>query len=602
MHNRNSNQGRPNFIPPPPMNLPTPLSYYPQIYSAVPSPPPPPESANLIKNFIPLNSTPFQDNQHIQLGGQRQFDGNTDQKVFTSESNEIEGNSKFFYSWCRKEEQQKVIVLKDLNANTSEADIREVFAEFGEIESVFLEKLQSDDLIGLVCFRSSVVHHFDQKGQFYEQDNIIPFSHSGLRDILSPHSQVYQKFLNKMENPENFARFLSKPKKALDGLNYIMARQPLAYDAHTIRVRELWISNLDIGITEDYLRQVFGQFGQIELVNLYKKDKAFAAVRFSKVEQAEEVINRRNDLKQLTDSINLSDFLKRDGIVGDNQYITGNENQLTHIVFVATESNKPIPKKSRILEHLSEIGVTVKNMTIRNSVDPKLRHFCVIELSCLEDALKVRDYYHHNDQSYTVDNRRKRSFNDFSAEVNILLKPNINGEFTRFLKDFLRKPDINLDSLVLDDEQYGLQERRKSSMIELTTLDDNDFVWTGFLTQFRKDQAGIDIYNYIGDVRDSFVENMFNIDIGMRLPLEDLEGESFDKIAIIKLSHEIYWYKFELHMDYLAENNQYGVISHIDGYNVYIVPYCDFSKKLYSKLEKTECLALFKIVDSFDPY
>ena len=585
------------------MNLPPPpINFYSQVYPSVPSPPPPPESGNLIKNFIPLNSVPFQENQRGQFGGQRQYDGNTDQKVFTSESNEIEGCTRFFYRWCRKEEQQRTIILKDLNTDINEADLREVFGEYGEIESLSLERLMSGEPFAVISFKSSVVHQFDKKGQFYDQDNIIPFSHAALRDVLNKQSTDYHKFVAKMESPENFARFLSNPKTALDGLNFVMSRQPLSYDAHTIRVRELWLSNLDLGVTEDYLRQIFSLYGQIELINLYKKDKAFAAVRFNKVEQAEDIINRRAEFKQLTDSINLSDFLKREGIVGDNQFVKGNQSDLSHIVFVATESNKRIPQKTTILEHLDDLGVTVNNMTIRNSIDPKLRHFCLIELSCLEDALKVRDYYHHGDQSYTVDNRRKRTFNDFSAEVNVLLKPNINGLIARFLKDFYRNPSMNLQTLELPEEQQETMERRKSSELELNTMDENNFVWTGFLTQFRKDQAGIDVYNYKGDIKDSFTDNMFNIDIGMRLPIEDLEGESFNKIAIVRLSHEIYWYKFEIHMDYLAENNQYGVISHIDGYNVYIVPYCEFSKNIYSKLEKTECLALFKIVDSFDPY
>lgn len=586
------NPNRPNYIPPPPVTLPPQMNYLPRMFPPAPSPPPPPPKTNhLMNNFIPLpNPEPTLSHFRSNTG--------LDQKVFLAEPTNPFTQKSLLYSRYSKRELARAVILTELKMETTEQELKETLTDLGEVHNIWLAELR-DSKIAVVDFVEEVSRLF-KEGAVFDRENVYKFNHSLFKKLTSQLANDYKELKRRFQQPKELAKLITNKEKLLVGLHSIMSNQPLAFETHCIRVRELWLSNLDIRITEDRLHEVLSPFGQIDLINLYKKDKAFAAVRFRKSESAELVIARRTELNFLTDSINFSDFLKRENIVADNINVVNNKEELTNLIFIGNESNKPLPSKKRMIREIESIGVRVLNMTIRPSTDNKLRHFAIVELKNREEALDVRRHFVINDNSPGQDNRRKRSFNDANSEVNILLVPNVSGDFKTLLVEFMMDKLPDLKDFKFEKEKES--KKLKKNIIEISGDIEKDFVWTGFLTQFRKDQTGIDVFNLKGDVSDSLIDTMFNIDIGMRLPIEELEDLDFDKVALVKLSNETYWYKFEIHMDYLAENNQYGVISHIEGYNVYVVPFCKFSRKIHPSLKKTECLALFNVVGNFEVY
>ena len=570
----------------------------------MPPPPPnmyPPVQTDFLKNFVPLNAQtqgmgnyyPYYPQINVPMPPQQP------QPPLVPEDNEqniVEENSKYAFCNMSESEIKRSIIMTNLKESIAEQDVRNILEAYARVESVNIMKLK-DNTFAVVKFAEPdvVPMLFKKNPAFANNENIVEFNHEILRNLLNKHTEMVELAIHRLSDPENFAKLLGHSTDITKTLHNILSRMPLAFDGHCLRVREIWIGGLPQNMQQQQLTGILSKYGKIDHVDMFHKMHTFAFVKFQLADSARRAVDDIQNLSQICNKLSYSDFLKRHNIVGDDPYYRDNEHDLTNLVYIGFNNASPMPSRSLLEEKFGEFGKLL-NIMMKPSIDETLKHFCIVEMESKEQAKKIRKYFYLEDK----DGKRRAKLGDKKAEVNVLLKPNISGNLYDLMSPYLNigtSSSTNNTGSMVEDTFIGKKDKDSKSKIILETDngDEQEFIWTGFLTRLRKSQTGIEIFELIGDSKGILDDYNFNIDIGLKVPIEEMESIEISSIVLVKPSNVTYLSKFREHMNYLIEKQSCGVISHLDNHLLYLVPYSDYAKTLYSGIAPDECLGLIVV-------
>lgn len=583
----------------------TPQVPFPAYNFAIPPPPPQqihPPQTDFLKNFVPLTPLPPAPINYHQYYQQSQVHGPIPSRPITfplvqqddNEQNMVDENTKYAFCNMSENEIKRSVIMMNLKDSINEVDIKNILEIYSRVEAVNIMRLKDNTFAVVKFVEPDIVNILLKKNPaFLNNDNIVEFNHEILRTLLNKHTEMVELALHRLSDPENFAKLLSHSTDITKTLHNIMSKLPLAFDAHTLRVREIWIGGLPQNMPQAQLTGVLSKYGKIEHVDMFYKMHTFAFVKFQLADSARRAVDDLPNLAQVCTKLSYSDFLKRHNIVGDDPYFKDNEHDLTNLVYMGFNYNTPLPSARLIEEKFSEFG-KVLNIMMKPSIDESLKHYCIVEMESKEQAKKIRKYFYIEDK----ESKRRSKLGDKKAEINVLLKPNISGNLSDFISPYLNisssSTSGNLTNIVDDSLIRNSEKHNKNIVvIEKDKNDEQEFFWTGFLTRLRKSQTGIDVFELTGESKDILEDFMFNIDIGLKVPVEEMANIMIHSTIVIKPSNITYLSKFREHMRYLIEKKAFGVVSHLDNYLLYIVPYSDYAKDLYADIGIDECLGLF---------
>lgn len=574
------------------------------------APPPPPQHIprppqnDFLKNFVPLNPQPpaqmgyYPLYQQAPMPMQMQMPAPPrpmpQMQQEDNDQNVVEENSKYAFCNMSESEIKRSIIMMNLKDSINEQDIRQILENYARIDTVDIMRLKDNTFAVVKFMETEIVAVLLKKNPaFVNNENIMEFNHEILRNLLNKHTEMVELALHRLSDPENFAKMLSHSTDITKTLHNIMSRMPLAFDAHCLRVREIWIGGLPQNIQQSQLTTILSKYGKIEHVDMFYKMHTFAFVKFQLADSARKAVDDIQSLSQVCTKLSYSDFLKRHNIVGDDPYYKENDSELTNLVYMGFNYVNPLPSIKALEERFSEFG-KVLNIMMKPSIDESLKHFCIVEMESKEQAKKIRKYYYLEDK----EGKRRSKLGDKKAEVNVLLKPNISGNLYDFISPYLNlstsSSAYNMPSIVDETLVKGTERDNKNIVVvEKDQADEQEFFWTGFLTRLRKSQTGIDVFELIGDSKGVLDDYIFNIDIGLKIPMEDMASIDILSIVLIKPSNVTYIPKFREHMRYLIDKEACGVISHLDNYLLYIVPYSDYAKTLHAGIGVDEALGVF---------
>lgn len=290
-----------------------------------------------------------------------------------------------------------------------------------------------------------MTHLFQTNPKFKDSQKIIRYNQETLRNILNEQTEMITKALERISKPENFAKLLLTDENLKLYFHHILAKKPLAFYAHSIRVREVWIGNLPQGMENEQEQKKFKMFltryGPIDNIDFFTKNQNFAFVRFHYAESAKRCIDEQDFIiKTMNCQIRMSfsDCLKRFNIVGDDPGVQDNDANLTSIVFISLNMGSLLPEPHFFREKLREFG-NIKRTLYRPTINEQLRPFVLLEMETKEQAKHIRRFFGFEDR----DGRRKMTFGEKKVEVNIVLKPNVLGNLQDLILPHLQA--VNAD-------------------------------------------------------------------------------------------------------------------------------------------------------------
>jgi hypothetical protein len=505
------------------------------------------------------------------------------------DENQNEDNS--FNVWDFSEEDiSKSIILLNLKEGVKEADIVSILSAIAELATFRFLSQSNGQSFAIATFKDAasvpmVLAKTKTSGHIYK------FNHDILREILNENHEMTQRAINRLQNPEIMAKLLCDKDHLLNYFNFILSKKPLAFYGNTIRVREIWIGNLSSQITETSLSNVLSQFGPVDNIDLFVKHQSFAFVRFVTADSATRCVDSQDHLfKQLGQiKVSYSDFLKRTNIVGDDPYSSDNSSQLTNIVYLGVPYASNLPTEKLIADKFGEFGKVV-NILSRPSVNETHKSYSLVEMETKEQAKKIRRYFFIEDR----DSKRRMKLADKKMEVNILLKPNVNGNLSDLISPFVSLPSLSLQepnkdkNSILTKMLFGSKLKAEST----ATISEN-LIWTGFITKNRKNMVGTDAICIFGNEKELFDDQVFNLNITHKATLiEVLSKDPFGAVSF-RASNSTYEESFSELASYLKEKNICGVVKHLEKSVLYIMPYFDEIKEFTLNCQPNDLIGMF---------
>lgn len=185
-------------------------------------------------------------------------------------------------------------------------------------------------------------------------------------------------------------------------------------------MREIWIGNLPIEITEKSLRTTFEIYGTVDNIEIFRKpNQTFAFLRYLKVSQASKAFENVDSLGLSLHSdlkISFSDYLKRNNIVGDSLSAPISQEEMIPFLYLAYSSGLGLPKESYIRDKVKSYG-SVESILMRPSYNPNLKSYLLVEFATIDEALEARDALSSQPESRL----KKLKLGDMSLEVNVLI-------------------------------------------------------------------------------------------------------------------------------------------------------------------------------------
>ena len=239
------------------------------------------------------------------------------------------------------------------------------------------------------------------------------------------------KNLKILKNPSKMIELLKLDRDVLQKLVLGLANEnKLSLVVHNIRVREIWVGNLNPETTEADVRNAFCEYGQIESIEMFNKstqNQIFAFLKYLKVSQAARAFENIDNLSlamKLNLRISYSDFSKRNGVVGDSATVEDNVDDLTPYLFLAFSSGVNLPRQKSLLRRFAEFG-KIKGVLMKPSYDSNFKSFIIVEFERVEEAIKARRYYFLQDKGA----KRRSKLGARDIDINILTKV---AEFRKF--------------------------------------------------------------------------------------------------------------------------------------------------------------------------
>ena len=239
------------------------------------------------------------------------------------------------------------------------------------------------------------------------------------------------KNLKILKNPSKMIEILKLEKDVLQKLIIGIANEnPLSLVVHNIKVREIWVGNLNVDTTEADVRNAFSVYGKIENIEMFNKsnqNQIFAFLKYFRVSHAAKAFENIDNLSvamKLNLRISYSDFSKRNNVVGDSATVDDNIPDLTPFVFLSYNSGVQLPKAKSLGRKLLDFG-KIKNILMKPSYDTNYKSFILVEFETVEQAIRVRKYFFLNDKN----SKRRFKLGSRDIDVNILTKV---AEFRKF--------------------------------------------------------------------------------------------------------------------------------------------------------------------------
>lgn len=250
-------------------------------------------------------------------------------------------------------------------------------------------------------------------------------THQELPKVEEEKIEITPKMMNNLKvlkNPDKMMQLLSLNKEVLQKVVLGIANEhPLSLVVHNIKVRELWIGNLNQETTENDVKRAFSEYGKIENIEMFDKPNLkFVFLKYYKVSQANKAFENIDNLSvamKLNLRISYADFSKRNNVVGDNQFVDDNYADLTPYVFMAYNSGINLPRTKALHKRMSEFG-KVKGILMKPSYDSNFKSFIIIHFDTVDQALKVRKYFYLSDDS----RKRRQKLGNKEIDINILTK------------------------------------------------------------------------------------------------------------------------------------------------------------------------------------
>ncbi|KRW98281.1 hypothetical protein PPERSA_01719 [Pseudocohnilembus persalinus] len=213
---------------------------------------------------------------------------------------------------------------------------------------------------------------------------------------------------------ENFANLLflsseelNKKLESSNNTNQIITEQ--------ILVRELFIGNISMEITEKQLLKTLEVYGKIEELELKSQNNVqYAFVKYYKIQDATKAFFNHQNIGLLLNQslkIQFSDHQRRSNIVGDNEKEMKTED-LSNILYVNYHPNShKVPTDDKIKQVCDEYGKVLR-VNFNSFKNTPLKSFYLVEYERVEDVKKAYKSLSH----------KKYKLQDETCEIAILLK------------------------------------------------------------------------------------------------------------------------------------------------------------------------------------
>ena len=503
------------------------------------------------------------------------------------------------YGNLPEEEMNKILVFENLEKKITKEDIIQSLRDITKIERIkIIDHSSTNFALIFLKHRDEALRLKNSNKIIKNNLNINIFSHDLVRYLYNSSSSETENLIKKYSDPLSFANLLKNPLMKNE-IHKLCSNLPLSFEAHSIRVREIWIGYFPPQYTSDFIVRVLSKYGKVDNINLKKSNQNFAFVRFQTVNDVENCIRNldgiSNDLGVRV-KIAYSDFLKRNNIVGDDPYFQKNMQDLSNLVFVCFSLGVPLPSKKKIKKRFSKLGKVINIILLPSAnVNEIIKSYFLVEMESLEQAQDVKRYFVFEDK----EGKRRAKLGDKKAEVNILLKPNLSGNLFNLIT-----PHLNLQSLIVNQTNRNFSDlinnkndlNKKKNEIPLSPKKNKininyNFLWTGFITVNKKDQVGVDVFLVKGNHEEDFFDpSIFNLNISHQLDKEEIKHVKPLIIFLLKSSNQTYKQKLQKHMMKLKNEKSVGIINFF-GNSLFIVPY-DESNEIYGEFEEGDAVGL----------
>lgn len=365
----------------------------------------------------------------------------------------------------------------------------------------------------------------------------------------------------------------------------------------------------------------FNKFGNIEKLEYYNRkqhNQIFCFIRFYETENA----NRAKDSLDLIKNtfghqvkISMSDFLKRDNIVGDHIHIKHFHNKLPILFISFRETGAFIPGIEYYRKTLFPFGKIV-NFCYRPSNSKMFKSFILFQMESIDVVMNIREFYNDFDKGQA----RRIKLGGKDLEVNILseakeavnlfniVKPNIDKnnrkhqEYPLENMSTVNKVFTGLSLLESNNKNVKkpLNMDQKISGNDLVFRNDLELCWSGILS-FNNPHSKliVDLFllkehsvNNQNESYQGFVKNMESIlNIQETLPQSFIPQQKPSNLFLLVPSNSTHLQHFSIYQNSLIEEKTVGKSILKDESIIFILPFT-IAKSFYPETQNCQFLCV----------
>ena len=190
-----------------------------------------------------------------------------------------------------------------------------------------------------------------------------------------------------------------------------------------------------------------------------------------------------------------------------------------------------------------------------------------------------------NNQQQQPQNQQQQPQNNSNNNSNFSEFKNILSQaLTEIKKENENKTINSNDSEIssVHSSENNLNEFEKEYSLEEENLKN---IWSGFLTKNKKERIGVDIYQIRGNIADNLGEE-YNLNVSHRTTFEEVMKRPLLGIVAISPNNETQCEMFDEYIKYFEEKERAGVITIRNGFTLYVIAPCEFSRKFYQNPKK----------------
>ncbi len=104
----------------------------------------------------------------------------------------------------------KILIFENLDLSVSETDIKQSLQNIAQVDRINLDRINKYAFVFLKK-KNEAVNLKKNNSEIKDNPNITVFNHSLARLLVHKSFDLKKKLLKKLENPEDFVRFLKSP-------------------------------------------------------------------------------------------------------------------------------------------------------------------------------------------------------------------------------------------------------------------------------------------------------------------------------------------------------------------------------------------------------